>query len=190
MFKDIKYKYIFKEIDKMQFMVTPTGKINCIMSCCKKIYDYIGHDSGNDDILTFFIYVLVKGKFMNLYLNFIFMKKYLMNFNLACQKNCTHLNVTEIRKCCFKGNISFSEMEYYLTLFESALKFIERMEYNTLKITREEFDRNISNLRIFKPKCKEIGFVDKARNKILKKINFLIDSISKMRNKKDKSGKE
>lgn len=75
-----------------------------------------------------------------------------------------------------------SEMEYYLTVFESALKFIEHMEYNTLKITKEEFDRGVANIKINKPKCKEIGFVDKAKNKIIKKINFLVDSISSLGN--------
>lgn len=161
----------------MDILYTPTQKVDAIFSCCKEIYKSIGKNEGSDLFLTCFIFVLVKSKVLNLYLHNNFIKKYYVKYSIKCEVGCTHMDVDDIQICCYKFQYELSEIEYYLTVFDSALNFIERMEFCNLDITKEEFDKNIANWKMLSKEYdvqnnNDVKLLIKAKNKLKKMMRY------------------
>lgn len=183
---EIKFdKHILKDslnnFNRLSLYKTPTEKINCYMTHIKFLYKEIGIEKGTEDILPILIYSIIKSNINNIYIEKIFMDYYKRkNFN-HCQYECTHLNnnflkkieLTEICDCLNYCIYDYNETTYYLTLLDTAISFIERIEFKSLKITREEYDDYINqHVILLRTTNKESDAELPNNNKISKIIKY------------------
>jgi hypothetical protein len=164
---------------------TPTEKIYLVLLVIEEIYNILGEDSGCDAIFPCLVYILVKSQTANLYLNLIFINAFKRERRGKCGEECNHLeggegDIEKVCECVEWIGCSDKEIEYYCTLFEAAIFFIEKLEYSSLSVSKEEYDRNIipysKEINIKKEKkkvvkMKKLGLFEKAREKILNFIN-------------------
>ncbi|KAK1349956.1 vacuolar sorting protein 9 domain-containing protein [Hamiltosporidium magnivora] len=166
---------------KLPFYRTPTEKINCYMKHIKFCYKEIGIEKGAEEILPILIYSIIKSDIHNVYIEKLFMNYYKhKNFN-RCQHNCTHLNNNflnfvepkEICDCLDECMNNYNETTYYLALLDTAISFIERIEFKSLNISREEYNAFIDQKIIsLKEPNKIIEISSKEDNKISRIIKY------------------
>ncbi|ELQ75858.1 Vacuolar assembly/sorting protein VPS9 [Trachipleistophora hominis] len=126
-----------------------TEKLNVIIKTIKDVYVTVGCEKGIERLLTVLIYVLIKSRVKDLCVIAAVVKEYRRCTYQQCSGAplCTHLKGIHVYvqpcECYVRPILSDSEIEYYLTVFESALLFIKEIEFCKLRISREEYDENI-----------------------------------------------
>lgn len=156
---------------------TPTMKICILLQIIANIYVMTGRNANHDAIFPILVYSILKAQVKDIYLHLEFIRKYRSEIEVTCNETCNHLiNVKNNDICsCFPTNLeNTSEIEYYLTIFDAAILYVERIEYADLKVEQCVFDRNICQgidklqkieLQPLKDK-KEQKLYQKAKNKI------------------------
>lgn len=67
------------------------------------------------------------------------MKYFKRKYNGECIQNCCHGFSIDIKCNCLVSRDFNGEEEYYIITCEAACKFIEKIEYASLKIDKNEF---------------------------------------------------
>ena len=137
------FKELIIHFRKMQYSNIPSVKIYYLMSGFQTMYNIMGKDIEYDKILGITIYCLIKARVKDWWLHLQFTKLFRRSYYKDCCNNCNHgFNLNIICECLVSANWH-GEEEYYITTFEAALDFIEKLEYYNLNIGLEEFERNI-----------------------------------------------
>ncbi|EPR80122.1 Vacuolar sorting protein 9 domain protein [Spraguea lophii 42_110] len=181
--EDNDYTEIIKYFKNIENQFTPSMMIKTALQTIKMIYNINSNEIGQDQLLPILIYIIIKSQVKDIYLKIDFMKKYRRKKYLQCHDNCLHLNNnTNINnpncECItLLDNTPEQELEFYLLTYQSALFFIETTEYNTLNISKEEFEGKIefyiNDLQEIKQNKK--GYIEKTKNKIKKIFGSLTD---------------
>ena len=120
------FNFAVTELLKMNSYRAPRDKLICILNCCIVIFGLLRHmegageHAGADHFLPVLIYVVLQADPEQLVSNINYISRFRHPARLE------------------------SEAGYYLTNLESVIQFIERMDVQSLSITKQEFDENIS----------------------------------------------
>lgn len=142
-----KIEEIIEIFNSIEYMITCREKIDVLMETTRGIFSMLKENDGNDVFFPIFVFIILKSKVRNLLLHYRFIQKYKRKKFLDCKENCNHLvNIQKSSSCeCFLGiNNNIKEIDYYLTSFEAAIIFIERLEFDGLNIDKKEFEKKFS----------------------------------------------
>lgn len=113
-----------------------TEKLNVILKTIKQAYMMIGCDKGIDKLLTVLIFITIKSKVKDLFVTLYMIKKFRRKYYGVCNKKnehgtCTHIKglsmYSDACECYSPTFLTNSEIEYYITVFESVLSFIKEI---------------------------------------------------------------
>lgn len=122
--RDLVYAAI-TELVAMDSFATPQEKLECIVSCCRNIFTLLKHTCGGpasaDEFLPAFIFVVLKANPVRL-----------------------HSNINYINRFSNANRIMSGETGYYFTNLCCAISFIENLTFESVQLTKEEFDELMS----------------------------------------------
>ncbi|KAM0688278.1 hypothetical protein COBT_000472 [Conglomerata obtusa] len=155
----------------------PVYKLHVLMCTIKQIYRVVGSESSLDDIFPILIFIIIKSRIKDFCLHLNFTNLYYRENRNKCIKNCIHLlnsSVTTACECYEYIEFDQRQVDYYMTCYDSALIFIERLEFKSIKIDATEYEnkivKNIQKLEPYnipKRKNKEKSILKKTKNKLL-----------------------
>jgi hypothetical protein len=123
--RDFVYSSIM-ELVAMDSFATPHEKLECIVACCRNIFTLLKQTCGGpasaDEFLPALIFVVLKANPVRL-----------------------HSNINYINRFSNASNIMSGESGYYFTNLCCAINFIENLTYESVSLTKEEFDELMSN---------------------------------------------
>lgn len=129
---------------------TPTEKLYCIIEISKLVYVYGGGNIGQEDFLPVFIFTFIHLQTRDLLFNLLYIQRYMPVTAARCHGECTHIgnihtDLQESCECTIRVPLcSAKETLFYLTNFEAAVVFIERLEYGNLKVDQDTYNRQIA----------------------------------------------
>ena len=111
-------KNAINELSKINEFKSPRDKVICIMNCCKVAYGMLNAitkvenrlSAGADDFLPALLYIIIRSNTPNLYSNINYIRRFRHPSKLM------------------------SETGYYLTQFESALRFVEEADHKSFNV--------------------------------------------------------
>lgn len=122
--RDLVYSSI-TELVAMDSFATPQEKLECIVTCCRSIFALLKQSCGTlasaDEFLPAFIFVVLKANPVRL-----------------------HSNINYINRFSNANRLMSGETGYYFTNLCCALSFIENLTYESVQLTKEEFDELMS----------------------------------------------
>lgn len=122
--RDLVYNSI-TELVAMDSFATPQEKLECIVSCCRSIFTLLKHTCGGpasaDEFLPALIFVVLKANPVRL-----------------------HSNINYINRFSNANRIMSGETGYYFTNLCCAISFIENLTFESVQLTKEEFDELMS----------------------------------------------
>lgn len=122
--RDLVYSSI-TELIAMDSFATPLEKLECIVSCCRSIFNLLKKTcdgpASADEFLPALIFVVLKANPVRLYSNI----NYINRFSNA-------------------NRIMSGETGYYFTNLCCAISFIENLTFESVQLTKEEFDELMS----------------------------------------------
>eukprot|EP00866_Antonospora_locustae_P000653 jgi/Antlo1/653/346 len=129
---------------------TPTEKLHCIIEISRLVYMHGGGNIGQEEFLPVFIFTFIHLQTRDLLFNLLYIQWYMPMPAARCHGECIHIGNTRndlqencectIRvPCC-----SAKETLFYLTNFEAAIVFIERLEYENLKVDQDTYNKQIA----------------------------------------------
>lgn len=122
--RDLVYTSI-TELVAMDSFATPQEKLECIVSCCRSIFTMLKHACGGpasaDEFLPALIFVVLKANPVRL-----------------------HSNINYINRFSNPNRIMSGETGYYFTNLCCAISFIENLTFESVQLTKEEFDELMS----------------------------------------------
>lgn len=135
--------WVFIQIRELK---TPTELLSVFLKTISSIYEVIGHGASHDVLFPTLVYVIISSQVRNISIIFEYLTKYSCSLYVSCSGDCTHL--TRLRPelvcdCVCEIKYDKEEINYYLTILQAAIVFIERIEYNSINITKQEYDANI-----------------------------------------------
>ncbi|KAL0265842.1 UNVERIFIED_CONTAM: hypothetical protein PYX00_011560 [Menopon gallinae] len=163
---------------------TPTEKLYCIVEISRLVYEHGGSTMGQDDFLPVFIFTFVHLRTRDLLLNLLYIQRYMPMPAAQCHAECTHVGTAhsgllESCECTIRVPCcGTKEALFYLTNFEAAVVFIERLEYRDLRVDRSTYNRHIE-----KYSCKidttcldtrKDGLVTRIARDIAKRVSALL----------------
>jgi hypothetical protein len=123
--RDFVYSSI-TELVAMDSFATPHEKLECIVACCRNIFTLLKQTCGGpasaDEFLPALIFVVLKANPIRL-----------------------HSNINYINRFSNATFIMSGESGYYFTNLCCAINFIENLTYESVSLTKEEFDDLMSN---------------------------------------------
>lgn len=123
--RDFVYSSI-TELVAMDSFATPHEKLECIVACCRNIFTLLKQTCGGpasaDEFLPALIFVVLKANPIRL-----------------------HSNINYINRFSNASFIMSGESGYYFTNLCCAINFIENLTYESVSLTKEEFDELMSN---------------------------------------------
>lgn len=129
---------------------TPTEKLYCIVEISRLVYMHGGGNMGQEDFLPVFIFTFIHLQTRDLLFNLLYIQRYMPVPAARCSGECTHIGNTrgdlhESCECTIRVPCcSAKEALFYLTNFEAAVVFIERLEYGDLKVDQDTYNRQIA----------------------------------------------
>lgn len=155
--RDLVYSAI-TELVAMDSFSTPQEKLECIVSCCRNIFTLLKHTcegpASADEFLPALIFVVLKANPVRL-----------------------HSNINYINRFSNASRIMSGETGYYFTNLCCAINFIENLTFESVQLTKEEFDELMSaNCRIHSAwesalmACESINLIT-SNMKIMKDLN-------------------
>ncbi|CAD8107958.1 unnamed protein product [Paramecium sonneborni] len=133
------FSSIVELISKIDKVETPKEKLNCVVNAGKQTSAIVNQSSGNDNLLPILIYAILKAQPQKAYSNILFVNYY------RSPKRIT------------------GEDEYYFTTYQSTLLFIEKLDYQKLNISHQEF-QELSKKCLNKSKNSQIFNMDAHQN--------------------------
>lgn len=122
--RDLVYSAI-TELVAMDSFSTPQEKLECIVNCCRNVFTLLKHTCGGpasaDEFLPAFIFVLLKANPVRL-----------------------HSNINYINRFSNPIRIMSGETGYYFTNLCCAISFIENLTFESVQLTKKEFDELMS----------------------------------------------
>jgi hypothetical protein len=113
------------ELVAMDSFATPQEKLECIVSCCRNIFTLLKESCGTlasaDEFLPAFIFVVLKANPVRL-----------------------HSNINYINRFSNANRLMSGESGYYFTNLCCVISFIENLTYESVQLTKEEFDELMS----------------------------------------------
>lgn len=123
--RDFVYSSI-TELVAMDSFATPHEKLECIVVCCRNIFTLLkqicGGPASADEFLPALIFVVLKANPVRL-----------------------HSNINYINRFSNASRLMSGESGYYFTNLCCAINFIENLTYESVQLTKEEFDELMSN---------------------------------------------
>lgn len=118
--RDLVYSSI-TELVAMDSFATPQEKLECIVSCSRSIFNLLKHTNDGpasaDEFLPALIFVVLKANPVRL-----------------------HSNINYINRFSNANRIMSGETGYYFTNLCCAVSFIENLTFESVQLTKEEFD--------------------------------------------------
>lgn len=109
------------ELVAMDSFATPQEKLECILTCCRHIFELLkqacGGPASADEFLPALIFVLLKANPVRL-----------------------HSNINYINRFSNPNRIMSGETGYYFTNLCCAISFVENLSFESVQLTQEEFD--------------------------------------------------
>lgn len=161
---------IQEKLLEMRNYRSPSAKMNILVKTFRIIVSLTDKEMNLETILPIFIYTIIKAKFTDILKHFelikLFSRKILNNCKSYRYENskktgfnesgtiketsiCAHIMGNNlIEKCKCHVDLTYEKSIYLTTVFESAIFFIKIMEFDKLKITKEEFDARMSEKEI------------------------------------------
>lgn len=122
--RDLVYTSI-TELIAMDSFATPQEKLECIVSCCRSIFNLLKKTcdgpASADEFLPALIFVVLKANPVRL-----------------------HSNINYINRFSNANRIMSGETGYYFTNLCCAISFIENLTFESVQLTKEEFDELMS----------------------------------------------
>lgn len=122
--RDLVYTSI-TELIAMDSFATPQEKLECIVSCCRSIFNLLKKScdgpASADEFLPALIFVVLKANPVRL-----------------------HSNINYINRFSNANRIMSGETGYYFTNLCCAISFIENLTFESVQLTKEEFDELMS----------------------------------------------
>lgn len=137
---------IAKAFAQIKTQKIANNKIILILNIIRNLYNFLGINANHDTLLSLLIYIIIKSQTKDVLLHLNFVNRFKRKRFKPCLTNCHHsmpYEYLDICSCYITSNAKDEEINYYLITLEAAIIFIERMEFKSLKINREEFDKNI-----------------------------------------------
>ena len=148
--RDLVYTAI-TELVGMDSFATPLEKLECIVSCCRSIFNLLKHTVGGpasaDEFLPALIFVVLKANPVRL-----------------------HSNINYITRFSNANRIMSGESGYYFTNLCCAISFIENLTCESLSLAPDEFNALMKGDKV--TACIHLKFVSKSKS------NFLGESLS------------
>lgn len=174
--------------DMINSVHTPTEKLYCIIEISKLVYEYGGDTIGQEDFLPVFIFTFIHLQTRDLLFNLLYIQRYMPVPAARCNTGCTHIgathnNLQESCECTIRVPCcNAKEITFYLTNFEAAIVFIERLEYKDLKVDRDTYNRHIEKYFCkIDTACldtKKDGLVTKIAKDIVKSVSSFLRLVS------------
>lgn len=152
------------ELVSIDSFTTPQEKLECIVSCCREIFNLLKFagdgPASADEFLPALIFVLLKANPARL-----------------------HSNINYINRFSNPNRIMSGETGYYFTNLCCAINFVENLTHESVQLTKEEFDELMSGSNGMHPAwetalmaCESINLVT-SNIKIMKELNVRNDKL-------------
>jgi Rab5 GDP/GTP exchange factor len=155
--RDLVYSAI-TELVAIDSFTTPQEKLECVVSCCRNIFNMLKYacdgPASADEFLPALIFVLLKANPARL-----------------------HSNINFINRFSNPNRIMSGETGYYFTNLCCAISFIENLTHESVQLTKEEFDELMSGRNEIHPAwetalmaCESINLIT-SNMRIMKELN-------------------